>query len=176
MNNSLQQCCYVLVRHQPHTEDGRLPATVRSSVCLAQEKAAVATLIFHVTHFPTALPPLMLLLLMRCSLQRYATQSFASQLTVPIITHGSCLQSNCSFTVAKTKPLPSYFFCLSFFFFFSNKTIHLLLSLVFCVTGQRRKPLFRPSSILGMLKNKNGTLPKCLYQMLFALWWRWGAK
>lgn len=164
MNNSLQQCCSVLVRQesQPHSEDGKHPATVRSSVCLAQEKAAVATLIFHVTHFPTALPPLMLLLLMRCSLQRYATQSFASQLTVPIITHGSCLRSNCSFAVAKPKPVPSYFFL----FLFSNKTIHSLLSLVFGVTGQRRKPLFRPSSILGMLKNKNGALPKCLYQTL----------
>lgn len=112
------------------------PATVRRSVCLAQEKAAVATLIFHVTHFPTALPPLMLLLLMRCSLQRYVTQSFASQLTVPIITHGSCLRSNCSFTVAKTKPVPSYLFFFLFFVFY--KTVH-SLTLVFIITGQGRK-------------------------------------
>lgn len=137
-DNVLRQCCCVLVRQdsQPHSEDGRYPATVRSSlVCLAHEKAAVSTLIFHVTHFPTVLPPLMLLLLMRCSLQRYATQSFASQLTVAIITQGSYLRSNCSFAVAKTKPVPSYFFLLFSFLVFSN-SVHLLLSVVFGITGR----------------------------------------
>lgn len=101
---------------QPRSRTGDMqhPATVRYFLSLAHTKKnnnnnAVATLIFHMTHFPTAFPPLMLLLLMRCSLQRYATQSFASQLTVPIITHRSCLPSNCSFAAAKKKkPVPSF--------------------------------------------------------------------
>lgn len=106
----------------------------------------------------------MLLLLMRCSLQRYATQSYASRLTVPIITHGSCLRSNCSFAVAKTKPVPSYFFSFLFFFSLRNR----LLGAECCVYYYRPglEALLRNEFHTWHVKNKSGSLPKCLYQTL----------
>lgn len=121
-----------------------------------QKKNAFVTLIFHMTHFSTAPPPLMLLLLMRCSLQRYATQSFASQRTVPIITHGSCLPSNCSFAAAKKKkPVPSFTKpCARYWFLYSILQARGWSYCLKCV------------QYLACKKKKEGTLPKCLYQTL----------
>lgn len=66
------------------------------------------SLIVHVTHFPTTITPLMLLLLMRCHFRgTLHNWGFATQLTVPVFFHTG-VNYLCRVIAAKKSSVPSF--------------------------------------------------------------------